>query len=321
MAGVSAPPEGSSAEAGRAAAGRHRSRARQALGSPRPLPRLGPGAAVAGASLTILAAVLLGFVLQVAVIGDLQHDSAQTTAYDDFRAELATATAPVGQADADGRLLAPGTSVAVLEIPALGVREVIVEGTASGTTMAGPGHRRDTVLPGQAGTSIVMGRAFAYGAPFAGLSLLEAGDSVTVTTGQGVHVYTVEGVRRAGDRLPKPLASGQGRLTLVTADAPWYAPAGVLRVDASLTTPAQPAPPRVVPVGAIPEAEKPMQGDPTAWIGIVLWGQALLLAALAVVWMRSRWGRWQAWLVGVPVLLALGLTVADRAAQLLPNLI
>jgi hypothetical protein len=34
-----------------------------------------------------------------------------------------------------------------------------------------------------------------------------------------------------------------------------------------------------------------------------------------------RWGRWQAWIVGVPVLLAVGLAVADLASSFLPNLL
>jgi sortase A len=42
----------------------------------------------------------------------------------------------------------------------------VVEGTASSDLLDGPGHLRSTVLPGQVGTSVVMGRAKTYGAPF-----------------------------------------------------------------------------------------------------------------------------------------------------------
>ena len=53
---------------------------------------------------------------------------------------------------------------------------------------------------------------------------------------------------------------------------------------------------------------------------LVLWGQALLLAAFGVAG-RVRWGGWQAWVVGIPVLGALGATIADQIARLLPNLL
>ena len=33
-----------------------------------------------------------------------------------------------------------------------------MEGTSSGTLMSGPGHRRDTPFPGQAGVSVIVGR-------------------------------------------------------------------------------------------------------------------------------------------------------------------
>jgi hypothetical protein len=46
----------------------------------------------------------------------------------------------------------------------------------------------------------------------------------------------------------------------------------------------------------------------------------LLIAAALVAWARVRWGVWEAWVVGLPLLAALGLAVADRVAQLLPNL-
>jgi multisubunit Na+/H+ antiporter MnhB subunit len=63
-----------------------------------------------------------------------------------------------------------------------------------------------------------------------------------------------------------------------------------------------------------------MSGDPSAWIPLVFWAQALLLVAIGVVWLRNRWGRWQTWVVSVPVLGFVGLGVAQQVAILLPNL-
>jgi sortase A len=39
------------------------------------------------------------------------------------------------------------------------------------------------------------------------------------------------------------------------------------------------------------------------------------------VWSRVRWGRWQTWLLGGPLLLAALWGVSTTAIQLLPNLL
>ncbi|MFJ5546578.1 sortase [Streptomyces sp. NPDC093225] len=276
---------------------------------------------VPGAALTVLAALLLGFAANLTVVGHLKHAREQRIGYADLRGELALGTAPVGQTGPDGALLAPGTPVALLRIPALELREVVFEGTTGGVLVGGPGHRRDTVLPGQAGTSVLMGRQWGYGSPFHDLELLKPGLEVQVTTGQGVHRYRVTGVRRAGDPVPAPLAEGRGRLTLVTATGSPYTPSGVLRVDAELLTPVQPAPARALPPGSATAAERPLGSDDSAWLPLVLWSQLLLAGAAGVVWARRRWGRAQAWVTGVPVLTAVGIGVSEAAARLLPNLL
>ncbi|MFE2945183.1 sortase, partial [Streptomyces sp. NPDC059255] len=281
-----------------------------------------PGVALAGAALCVLAAVLLGFAADLTVVGHLKHARDQQTAYDALREQLAEGTAPVGQLGGDGKRLPPGAPVALLDIPALGVHEVVGEGTTSGVLMSGPGHRRDTVLPGQAGTSVIMGRQWAYGGPFTALDRIPGGATITVTTGQGKAEYRVTGVRRAGDELPAPGdARSQGRLTLITAVGPPYTPSGVLRVDAELTTPVQPSPPRTIRAGWIGSAEETLQGDGGAWLAVFLWTQGLFLAALLAAWAARVWGRWQTWICAVPVLLVLGLSVSGAATRLLPNLL
>jgi LPXTG-site transpeptidase (sortase) family protein len=276
---------------------------------------------VSGAFLSILAALLLGFIAQLTLFGGLQHSRAQRMEYADFRGSLAQAKAPVGQVDDGGGLLTLGTPVAVLDIPRIGLHEVVGEGTTAGVLTAGPGHRRDTVLPGQAGTSVLLGRRAGYGGPFARIDTLRRGDRITVATGQGMHTFTVLGVRRAGDPQPAALTTGQGRLTLVTASGPAYVPTDVVRVDAVLTSGAQPVPRMVIGTGALPPAEQAMGIDQGVLVPLVLWGQLLVAAALGVVWIRHRVGRWHAWVIAVPVLGFLGVTVADHAASLLPNLL
>lgn len=279
------------------------------------------GVWVASTALMILAALMLGFVAEVLLVSQVQFARSQQVLLSDFRSDLANGIAPVGGTDADGRLLEPGRPVALLSIPSLGLSDVVVvEGTTSGQTMAGPGHRRDTVLPGQPGASLLFGRQAAFGGPFGSASALQPGDGISVTTGQGVAEYVVFGVRREGDPLPPPLDQGEGRLTLVTADGTPYLPSGVVRIDARLVSPPQQAvAPPVTAAGLAPD-EAAMAGDPSAWLGVLLWGQGLLLAALAVTWAKVRWGAWQAWVVGVPVLAFFALAVNTSLVQLLPNL-
>ncbi|PSL52214.1 LPXTG-site transpeptidase (sortase) family protein [Saccharothrix carnea] len=270
--------------------------------------------------LVILGALLLCFVLQFAAIGILKHDRDQSRAYDELRGLLANATAPVAAVDEGGRLIGTGTPVALLEIPRLGVREVVGEGTSSDALKSGPGHLRDSPLPGQAGASVIFGRRAGYGGPFAHIGELGQGDRITVTTGQGVHVYQVQGVRRAGDPYRHKPAAGKGGLTLVTADGSFFLPSDVLRVDAKLVSDVRPTS-GALPSFAVPEHERPMAGDAGALVPVALWALIVVVAAFGVVYLYQRLGRWHAWVVGVPLLGALGVTLADQTAALLPNLI
>jgi hypothetical protein len=184
----------------------------------------------------------------------------------------------------------------------------------------GPGHLRDTPLPGQVGTSEILGRAFTYGGPFGALSSLQPGATITVTTGLGTSTFSVLDLRRAGDPQPDPVAAGHGRLILTTADGSRFVPSGVLRVDADLTSAAQPSVPLVIGQSQLLPSEQSMAIDSTAWYALVLWGEALLLATVLLAWVRTRWGGWQIWIVAVPVIGFVGLAVADQATRLLPNL-
>ncbi|MCT9110226.1 sortase [Streptomyces mirabilis] len=290
-----------------------------------PVPRLGVRGVtavrhLARGGLLTLAALLLGLTAQLLLVSGIQERAAQHASYDALRTQLALGTAPVAQTDQQGRLLAPGTPVALIDIPAVDVHQVVLEGTDSAVLTDGPGHRRDTPLPGQSGTSVLMGRAAAYGGPFGRLDRLAAGDTFTVTTGQGKAKYQVLGVRRAGDPAPAAVASGKGRLVLVTATGPHFMPGGVLRVDADLiSTPAQ-TPAAVIRSGTLPESEQPLAHPSGVPWPLVMWLQALVAAAVAAVWTWHRWGRHQTWIVFAPVVAVLGLQVAVRTTELLPNL-
>lgn len=70
----------------------------------------------------------------------------------------------------------------------------------------------------------------------------------------------------------------------------------------------------------VPSDELPGHGDPSAWQFVVIWLAALLLAGLAFAWIWTRFGRWQSWLIGAPVLLAVGWGLSAEILRLLPNL-
>lgn len=275
---------------------------------------------VASQMLAIVAVLTMSFLLELALLGSLRHDRGQAQDAAELRTLLASGRTPVSSLDDNGRPLPSGTPVAILEIPRLGLHQVVGEGTSSAALMSGPGHRRDTPLPGQAGVSVIAGRQSAYGGPFRSIDQLYPGDPVTVTTGQGRNTFTVLGVRRVGDPIPPTLSAGQGRLTLVTADGPAFRPTDVLRVDAQLITDTQPTG-ATLPTSALPPAEVAMAGDDSALPAVVAWSVLLLAAAIGTVWVRHRTGRWQTWVIGVPVLLTLGLTAADEVVAMLPNLL
>jgi LPXTG-site transpeptidase (sortase) family protein len=297
----------------------------------RPLPRLRSRqpagraqsvAQAAGASLLILAFTALGFVAWVGLFSGLHYDKAQLNAYDTLRVQLASGTAPNGplMPNDPSKLLPMGSPVAVLSIPAIRLRTVILQGTTGAVLENGPGHLRDTPMPGQVGISVILGRQSAYGGPFGGLASLAPGDSIEAVTGQVVASYRVIDLRRAGDPLPDPVATGGGRMILVTADGSPLVPTGILYVDAELTSKPQPSP-GVVQPSYIAPSENAMAADPQAWLTIVLWGQGLVLVAVTLSWLWSAWGKWQTWLIAVPVVGFIVLSVADQATRLLPNLL
>lgn len=278
------------------------------------------GVSVSSSALVIVSALLLGFAFNLLLFSPLRHARDQQVTYASFRSDLAQATAPIGSTDADGQLLTLGAPVAVLSVPEAGISEVVLNGTSSTVLMSGPGHRRDTVLPGQVGHAIVLGRSWAFGGPFNRLGTVRVGSAITVTTGQGIHSYEVMAVRR-GDEKPTALQVGEGRLTLVTVEGTAYLPQNLVQVDARLTSDPQPRQGAVLATAFLDPAEAPMAGDSSAAIGLLLWSQLLLVVSVLLVWMSRRWGRWQTWIVAVPVVAALGVAITNHIAMLVPNLL
>lgn len=286
-----------------------------------PLPPLSPRLQLVRAAIVSVFALSFALLLQVVVLSHFQQASSQKRAFNDFRDSLAEGTAPRGPTDAAGQVLAIGEPVAYLEIPAIGLEQVVVEGTTSGALFLGPGHRRDTPLPGQVGVSILYGRRAAYGAPFAHIANLEPGDMITASTGQGTFEYVVLGVRRTGDPRPPDLVAGGSRLTLATASGARFLPGPVLFVDADIVAgTAVVGEPRSIPTSALPGEEAAMAGDTRTLGALLLWLQALIVVSVGAVWSWNRWGRERTWMVFLPPVLFVALGASGEVVRLLPNL-
>ncbi|WP_255768155.1 sortase [Pseudarthrobacter sulfonivorans] len=272
-------------------------------------------------ALAMISVMLFGQLINVVIISQVQHATTQARLFEEFRTSLAEGSAPLGQTDHEGALVSPGTPLAFLAIPALGLNETVVEGTTSRELMDGVGHRRDTPLPGQSGTSVLMGRAAAYGGVFGQLSRLATGERFTVTTGLGEAEYEVTGQRRAGDPGPPLLAGYEGRLTLTTAAGHAFLPDEVLRLDAKLVSKALPKAAPVLHAASLQASELPLGSDTSDLVGLLVCLELLVLAALGAVWSWYRWGQRETWLVFLPVLGVLSVLTGQQISLLLPNLI
>lgn len=272
-------------------------------------------------SMISLVALTLGLLAHMTIIAPLHFTSSQLKKSEALRYELANGTAPVGQVNASGYLHEAGTPLAFVNIPKIGVSAVVVEGSTSTETMDGIGHRRDTVLPGQEGISVLYGRQAAYGGVFGRLSELKVGDTISTLTGQGKSEFTVTAIRKAGDEVTNALPAGGSRLTLVSASGIPFLPTSAIWVDAELTGTAKETPMKVIPLLAIKSSEEAMNGDLEALTPIIYLYQLLALLIFAMLWLRRNWGRAQSWVISVPLLVWTSTMLAEQITRILSNLI
>ncbi|MET0523243.1 MAG: sortase [Nocardioides sp.] len=237
----------------------------------------------------------------------LAADRDQDVLYEDLKVGLAQATVPVTG------VIPAGTPLGIVEIPHLGLEQVFLEGSASEQTMTGPGLKPDSVLPGQTGVSVLVGRRATFGAPFADLDQLRTGDRIVVTTGQGEFTYVVDLVRTS-DAPATEIEQVPARLTLITSD-PAVAPSRTLTVSAQLDGEALPAS-TGVPASA---ADVPGEGSSGRGIALLLWSQLLLLVTVVATWAALKYNVRAVWIGAAPVLLAILWNVFENLAVLLPN--
>lgn len=86
-----------------------------------------------------------------------------------------------------------GDALAKIEIPDIGVSDIVVAGIQVSDLKRGPGHFPDTPMPGQLGNAAIAGHRTTYGQPFFRVDELEPGDEIRVTTLNGEFTYLVTG--------------------------------------------------------------------------------------------------------------------------------
>jgi sortase A len=93
----------------------------------------------------------------------------------------------------------PGDAIGRIEIPAIGVKDYVVEGIDTANLRKGPGHYPETPLPGERGTAAIAGHRTTYGAPFRHVDELKRGQVIKIDLPYGRYVYRVERVKIVDD--------------------------------------------------------------------------------------------------------------------------
>jgi sortase A len=188
-----------------------------------------------------------------------------------------------------------------------------VEGTSPENLTQGPGHLRNTPLPGQLGLSVIYGRRVTFGAPFARLDQLRAGAQIVTITQQGKSVYKVVAIGNSQHPVNDPTLN---RLALLTASSP-DVPAYYLEVDADLVSTVHNGP---VQMPVIAPDERALASDAGVLVLTMLWGLGLALVAVGGAYAAARFSPWPVYLIVVPAVLAIVWNLYENLAALLPNL-
>jgi sortase A len=211
-----------------------------------------------------------------------------------------------------------GQPVAILNIPALGLHQGVVEGTSSADLQKGPGLVSTSGLsglPGEPGSAIIAGRRVSFGGPFSRLGNLETGDRIQVVDGAGEFNFSVTSVSTVSKGTIAIPSYGRSWLVLVTSNSSLL-PTGRLVVVARIVGPAANSQPVSRSALTIPN----FAGDPAAGILAAIWALAFLGVLLLMVLAIRRWRQlWISWLLAAPLLLACGLFACESLARCLPS--
>lgn len=118
--------------------------------------------------------------------------------------------------------LQPGQRFGQIEIPRLGIREWIVQGTSKESLEKGAGHIEGTSMPGLGGNFALAGDRVLYTSPFLRLDQLEVGDELIIHLPYADFTYKAE-EKTAVDPNEVSVLNPRGydSVTLSTCDPPW----------------------------------------------------------------------------------------------------
>jgi len=215
-----------------------------------------------------------------------------------------------------GHAPAEGSAVAVLQIPSIGVNQVVVQGTSAADLMNGPGLMPGTALPGTLGNSVMAARRVTFGGPFGSIGSLAVGTKIRVVDGIGTFTYRVTGHQNVGiGQKDVVVPTADNRLTLVTSDSS-VVTGGREAVSAKLIGRAIAIPGLAT---TVPGYDLALGGDTAAGGLVLLWSVltiAALVSAAYVAW-RTRQG-WLTYLFASPVVMLCGLFACQSLARALP---
>jgi sortase A len=258
----------------------------------------------------ILLFLVVGSFIYSKVFTPMSEGRAQTLLEKEFVPALLNGIAPVGYP------IKSGTSVALLEVKDIDLRRVVIEGTKAEELAKGPGHLVGSAIPGQPGTSAILGRSSTFGSAFDRIDELKIGQEIVITTAQGVHTYEVvdSTVRLAND---SAAFIGERNMLLLITGVGGSSPDKRLVVRALLTSPVFPAGTPAVEVQTS-TAELGLEGSSHSPIQLAIWLFLLmfLLASLAPI--SQRIGTRVTWLMAVPLVLVVASQVWHNASLMYP---
>jgi sortase A len=274
----------------------------------RPAARASAGSIVRR-GVTIFALTVVAFVVFALVLSGLVQAREQIGLQHRFTNELGSNLAPIGG------VIPKGVPVAVMQIPAIGLHQVVVEGSRSSQLREGPGHVVGSSLPGQPGNAVIAGRRTLYRGPFHRIDSLREGDTIKVTTGEGVSTYKVVSVTTKSPSDGSFVQEhGDNRLTLFTSSSTWSAD-GRLVVTAKL----QGKPFAATQLQRTLDADGlGLTGERDAAPNLLVWLELLAGAAVLTAFVSSRWSASRTWLVCAPVLALLMWFFFESATRVLP---
>lgn len=88
--------------------------------------------------------------------------------------------------------LQPPPSPTFIEIPALGIKRTVYEGSSPGNLRRGPSHMLESAAYGKTGICLIAGHRTTYGAPFRQIDRLTPGDTIIIRNQTATYVYIVQ---------------------------------------------------------------------------------------------------------------------------------